>query len=187
MCGRFDVDSRNEEIQKLLKALPTDERQVRTGEIFPGNTALALAGTGGDALALTWGFPRHEGKGLIINARSETAADKRMFSNSLKKSRAAIPATGYFEWTKPEKQKYLFTAPDNKLLYFAGLWKEIPEEENPYRFVILTTQANPGISRIHERMPVLLQKHEVEAWLDGRTIQEILKRVPFEVNARLVE
>ena len=54
-----------------------------------------------------WGFPGVEGKGLIINARCETALDKKLFAESVQKRRCLIPAAGFYEWSE-RKDPYFF-------------------------------------------------------------------------------
>lgn len=111
-----------------------------------------------------WGFPGFQGKGVIINARSETAADKKTFRDSLLFRRCIIPTTGFYEWTKDKKkEKYLFTLPDSPVLYLAGFYNELKGER---RFVILTTESNSSVSDIHNRMPVIITPDIKEKWVN---------------------
>ena len=74
----------------------------------------------------------------------------------------------------------------------AGLWEKWePEDGSPvFSFTILTTEAAPGIQRIHGRMPVILQAGAYEAWLDpdsGREdILPLLGPFPGEIQAHPV-
>lgn len=112
----------------------------------------------------TWGFPRFgAGKGVVINARSETADERSMFKKSLHTRRCVIPTTGFFEWTQTgPKTKYRFNLPEDNTLYLAGLYN-IFQNENKY--VILTTVANQSIVDVHNRMPVILTKNMIEDWI----------------------
>ena len=47
-----------------------------------------------------WGFPRFDGRGLLINARAETAAERRTFRECVLHRRCVIPAKGFWEWNK---------------------------------------------------------------------------------------
>jgi len=126
---------------------------------------------------MKWGFPRWDGKGVIINAKAETAAEKRTFSSSLKERRCVIPATGFYEWHKKEKakstDKYLFQMNDSPMLYMAGLYNQFQVGESITEcFVIFTRMANSSIQDIHDRMPVILRRNELENWLMDKNFIE---------------
>jgi putative SOS response-associated peptidase YedK len=121
---------------------------------------------------MTWGFPQWDKKGVTINARSETAAEKKMFAKPLVERRCVIPSTGFYEWShdsgKP-KEKYLFNMDGGPMLYMAGLYTTFAnsgkEGALSDRFVILTRDANQYMNDIHNRMPVILHKNELTQWL----------------------
>jgi putative SOS response-associated peptidase YedK len=125
--------------------------------------------------AITWGFPHFRGSGVIINARAETAHEKPMFRKNLALRRCLIPSTGFYEWAgenKKSKQKYLFKLPDDPVLYMAGLFNDF---DGVRRFVILTTQANQSVVDIHDRMPLVLLRAELNGWLrDPHLARDIL-------------
>lgn len=189
MCGRFDVDQSNREIDKLVAQLPKDGPRVKLGEVFPTNPALTLTLQNGAPApeAMIWGFPRWDGKGVIFNARAESALQKPLFKNALKKNPALAPVTGFYEWRQNpvtgRKDRFIFTAPDQALLYLAGFWDAWPDDELP-RFTLLTTAANPSMQEYHHRMPVLVKTEEIEPWLKGENRAEIMAREPFAVAAR---
>lgn len=191
MCGSFDVDSRNKEIRELLASLSPNTPKVSLGQLFPGDVALTLIADQSKIKpsAMIWGFPRWQDKGLIFNARSETALQKNFFSDAIKHNRVVIPATGFYEWRKREgqkaKDKFLFTSPRSPILYLAGFWKNFTEQEARQHFTILTTQANQSVMPYHQRMPILLRREDVPEWLSGANLNEVLHRVPFEVHAQL--
>ncbi len=115
---------------------------------------------------------------LHINAKIETAREKRTFANAWRSSRCLIPATGWYEWTgtKGEKQPWLITLehdasdPDvprkHPVFFFAGLYCEASDLS--VKFLILTREADPLISGIHSRMPVIVREEETVAWLIGQ-------------------
>lgn len=151
---------------------------IENGEIYPTNTAPILMGLSLSPEPAAWGFPGFKGSGAVINARAETAAEKRMFAESLVARRCVIPSTGFYEWKKEgrEKRKYLFRIPEKKLLYMAGLYKEFQGER---RYVILTTEPNSSIADVHNRMPVVLPEDMLATWvMDGDMAEQILKGVP---------
>lgn len=150
----------NEEIRNIIEEV--NEKyygsNIKTGEIYPTNTAPVLVAKGQqlEPAPLIWGFPHFKHSGVIINARAETAEEKKMFKSSLLERRCVIPSTGFYEWMHNNtKQKYLFNLSDTPTLYMAGFFNEFKDEK---RFIILTTDANPSISDVHSRMPVVLQK-----------------------------
>ncbi len=171
MCGRYYIALDDEELRGILREAQQNAKKpehiIKTGEIFPTDIAPVLTADDG-AQAMRWGFARYDGKGCIINARSETAAEKAMFQKALREGRCLIPASNYFEW-KPvqdgKKQKYaIFNS--EPVLYMAGLYKQEPGAEVP-SFVVLTKAAEEGLAFLHDRMPVILAHAEQLSWLNG--------------------
>ncbi len=170
MCGRYvlfsdtemaDIRDIIDEVQRKING------EIKTGEVFPTDRAPVLIQKNGIITpeAAKWGFPNAHTKGVLINARAETAAEKPMFRRSLEWKRCMIPSTGFFEWTHTgKKEKYLFNLPGTQSLYMAGLYNEFDGER---RFVILTTEANRSISEIHSRMPVVLTESDRPYWMES--------------------
>ena len=102
-----------------------------------------------------------KGKGLLINARAESARERITFRDSVRHRRCIILAAHFYEWNKA-KEKAIFCREDPPVLYMAGIWKHF---ENGDRFVILTTQANASVMPVHDRMPLILEKYELENWV----------------------
>lgn len=166
MCGQFTLlgDPDNAAIQRILNETNRlyPEQPVRTGDIFPTNTTPVLMPRGdrlGPVLA-TWGYPKYQGSGVIINARAETAAEKPTFREGVLHRRCVVPSTGFYEWNA-EKRKYWFTLPGKKMLYMAGICREYAGQ---LRYVILTTAANPSMADVHHRMPVILPQNKLMMW-----------------------
>jgi putative SOS response-associated peptidase YedK len=125
----------------------------------------------------------------MINARSETAATKPAFRDSLKFRRCLIPADAFYEWlrTGKAKQPYCFEVGDGELFAFAGLWDGWKNSNgNGIKTCsILTTTPNAVTSAIHDRMPVILERDSYDLWLDPgmqnvAAISELLK--PFDAR-----
>lgn len=144
--------------------------------------------------AARWGLVPPWAKDLSVgvtafNARIETAASKPMFSAAVKKRRAAVPATGYYEWSTVEgiKTPRFIHLPDDELLVFAGLyeWWRNPEaaDDAPDKWLlsttILTRAATGELAHIHDRMPVFLDPAFIDEWLDPSTEggEELLEEV----------
>lgn len=169
MCGRYSLlmDEVSLELQKLIRqAEVPGGKSIKTGEIFPTNLAPVLKAKDGELVGegCVWGFPNFSRKGVIINARSETAVQKPMFRKSLLERRCVVPTTGFFEWSQDDAhQKYLFHPPQSEVLYLAGIYNAFDGED---RYVILTTQANASMKEIHHRMPVILDSETLSGWLE---------------------
>ena len=186
MCGRYSFDlTPFRQLQEIAAEIERkyDEKSWHAGEIFPTNNAPVLMKSEGDIKPelAQWGFPHFKGKGVIINARAETAPEKRMFQKSLMERRCVIPSSGFYEWTQDKaNQKHHFVMPNRTALYMAGLFHDY---EDIRRFVILTTEANASVRDIHHRMPVVLPEDKVPAWIeDTGAALSILKETPPELE-----
>ena len=106
----------------------------------------------------------------LINARSETVAEKKSFAESFALRRCLVPVTGFYEWKKSGsgRQPYLFRRRDGEPFALAGLWSrwERPGEKSGETCTILTTSANSLMRPIHHRMPVVLPAADWKFWLD---------------------
>lgn len=170
MCGRFYTDDDDAQYRAVLALLyqrnPDDTALLlrKSGEIFPTDKVPVLDASG--PRLMEWGFSRFDGKGRVINARSETVMEKSMFRGPMINGRCLIPAASYFEWEKrgSEKIKYKLRQKGEGMLTFAGLYRAESGSQLPL-FVILTAPAANGISFIHDRMPVILSQDMQEDWL----------------------
>lgn len=180
MCGRYYVDDEtSREIRKILEQLDAkyENNNKKTGEIFPTEKAPILAAFHNriEPELSVWGFPNFYKKGVIINARAETALDKKTFRECVVNRRCVIPSSGFYEWDS-NKKKFLFTREGSEILYMAGLYNFYQDE---CRFVILTTEANESMTEVHNRMPVILEGEDINGWiLDQNSTGRILRQVP---------
>ena len=192
MCGRFYTDFDDEQYREMLELLYHESQQdaenlmLKNGEIMPTDIVPVLEADG--PRAMQWGFTRFDGKGKIINARSETALGKSMFRTPMFNAvptvsgkeaiggRCLIPATGYFEWETREKKKikYKLRPAKEGMFTFAGLYRSEAGVKTPV-FVILTAPAAENISFIHDRMPLILPPEKRADWLnDASAAAELL-------------
>lgn len=121
---------------------------------------------------LRWGFvpswAENAARGAI-NARKETVAEKPYFREAFRKRRCLIPADGFYEWKTIEnrRQPWYFCRSDGNPFAFAGLWEKWEGGgKTIYTCVILTQNASDSVSDIHSRMPVILEPHGYDRWLD---------------------
>ncbi len=174
MCGRYCLADDDMEIQAIIAALGYDKR-IKTGEIFPTDIVPAIT-AGGMPRLMQWGFARYNGGGKVINARSETAAEKNMFARSLRERRCLLPATNYYEWLRSgnaKKQRFAISLPEHETLYMAGVYREEKDMPLPV-FVILTREAAPCVSGIHDRMPVIFPRAVQSLWLESDDAANLL-------------
>lgn len=118
----------------------------------------------------------------MINARSETAHEKRSFRSAFQKRRCVIPADGYFEWKTASsgKQPYLIERRDGGVLAMAGLWEANARlgrgpDEPLETCTVLTTDANETTRGVHDRMPVFLDNESVADWLSAASNTDDLR------------
>jgi len=163
MCARYYINIDIETIKGIFDEI---ERRypgvvMSRGEVYPADAVPIITKDG--PVPSTWGFPRNDGKGRVINARSETAEEKRLFRNVFGYGRCVIPTNGFYEWTKTkQKIKYLFEMPGEELLYLAGLFEEV---DNELCMVVLTRAADASVADVHDRMPVILTGDQLSLWL----------------------
>lgn len=156
-----------------------DIRPSQAGAVLH-NAATDGGGQNGVLVAseMFWGFSNPAKKGLIINARAETAREKRTFADSIAKRRCVIPASGFYEWD-PYKARYRFTSPEGGLLLLAGFYRK---EQGVPRFTILTTEANDSMIEVHDRMPVMIGREEIRPWIgDDARLSDFLSREQMEL------
>jgi putative SOS response-associated peptidase YedK len=106
----------------------------------------------------------------LINARSETVAEKPAFRAALRQRRCLLPADGFYEWATEggRKHPYHFRRRDGGAFALAGLWEvwHAPTGDTVETCTILTTDANDVVRPIHPRMPVILPPDAYALWLD---------------------
>jgi len=121
----------------------------------------------------------------LINARSETVKEKPSFKSAYASRRCIIPVDGFYEWRAIDgqrtKQPVFIHANTGQPIAVAGIWESWrdPADGNdaiaPLRTcAILTTEANAMIEPIHNRMPVILDEQDWDAWLDASTAMDEL-------------
>lgn len=146
---------------------------------------------------LTWGLvpswsASPAGAGRMINARAESVATKRAFTAAFAARRAIVPAEGWYEWQaspsaldarrRPRKQPFFIHRADGAPIALAGLyefWRDrsVEDRDDPQAwlttFTIVTVAAEPGMDRLHDRQPLVLEPGDWERWLDpSRTSPE---------------
>jgi len=179
MCGRFTLTTPADAIADLFALAVVPELSPRYN-IAPSQPVAAVRERDGERRLdlLRWGLVPSWAKdpaigNRMINARAETVADKPAFRAAFRERRCLIPATGFYEWKRTEatKQPYLVTAAGDGLLALAGLWElwKVPDGGRLETCTIITTSANDLVAPIHDRMPVILERHDFDLWLTPTT------------------
>jgi putative SOS response-associated peptidase YedK len=197
MCGRFTLTVSSEVLAEHfgLEAVPPLEPRFN------------IAPT--QAVAVVWVRPARQRRELailqwglipswaedptigsrLINARAETVSEKPAFRVAFKYRRCLMLADGFYEWKGKGKyrQPYYFRLKDGRPFAFAGLWEHWmgADGSDIETCALITTEANPRVRSIHERMPVILRPEDYDFWLDPkpqdpRRLQELLRPYPAE-------
>ena len=197
MCGRFTQKSERPKLEIDFLIDDFIFEPVISYNIAPTQKAGIIIKNGSRAYNhFQWGLIPFWSTGpaigmKMINARSETAAQKSSFKMPLKKQRCLIPASGFYEWQKDGncKKPYYFFSANNNTLAFAALWDKwkISETEIIYTFTILTKPANKTVMAYHNRMPVILFKEQYGTWLDTtyQNTDELTKIITDPVSPNL--
>ncbi len=206
MCSRYSLTAKEWEFfSAFLKELMLLKAAARYN-IAPTQTAPAIALNEDNLPELRdmgFGFQtpasRNRKASILVNARSETVAEKPTFRDAFQERRCLIPATGFYEWRKigPQKQPMNIRLKGAEPFYFAGLWRTSlieskarpgaapPEPETRDTFVIMTTEPNRLMAPIHNRMPVILDPGDRDRWLDPATKPDELRTLlrPYDPEA----
>lgn len=177
-----------------LMTLPPDYRPRYN--IAPSQPILAARDSdeGRKAAFLKWGLIPYWAKDpkmayKMINARSETVSERPAFRAAFERRRCIIPADGFYEWRKSggKKLPVRFRLRDGGVFAFAGLWESWrppQSDERIYTCTILTTSANEVVQPVHDRMPVILDRDDIDLWLDqsvpGGGVRHLLK--PYDAE-----
>lgn len=202
MCGRYTLA--NPDPFDLRARFPLGEsvQLRRRFNIAPGDDVATVTTTReGEPRGelLRWGFVPFWADDpkvgfMMINARSETVAEKPAFRDAFASKRCLVIADGFYEWQRREglpKLPWWISRGDGRPFAFAGLWSSWrgPGDEPLRTCTILTTRANPVVADIHDRMPVMLAEPAAEsAWLDPATpapaLRELLEPWPEALTGK---
>lgn len=204
MCGRYYFDIDEAELKKIIDDVQKNlYENFKTGEIYPTNSAPIIIEKENKISPIIgrWGFPKWDKKGVVINARVEGLSQKNMFKNLVKSNRCIVLASSFFEWKRSPsgtklKDKYMFRRPDS-VLYMAGLYNIFNDEREQLSmfdtqnenisYVIITMNANSYMSSIHDRMPLIFTKYEMEKWLHGENINALLDNSNVELIHSIIK
>ncbi len=180
MCGRFTLTADAEAIQLAFGLSDVSVWEGSRYNIAPSQMAPVITNHNPRALTLLkWGLVPYWAKdpaigNRMINARSETVAEKTSFRTAFKKRRCLIPADGFFEWAKRNGKKapMYIKRRDRAIFALAGLWENWQQPDGPWlgSCSILTTEANDFLRPIHHRMPVMIEPEDYDTWLSDEVL-----------------
>ena len=181
MCGRYTLTADAESIQMAFQLDSVDGLGLPRYNIAPTQQVAVISNREPQSLSfMKWGLVPSWAKdpkigNRMINARSETAAEKPSFRSAFKGRRCLIPADGYYEWARQGKRKtpmYIKHA-QREVFAFAGLWESWKQPDGDWlnTCAILTTDANERIRDIHHRMTVILEPQDYALWLAPRPLE----------------
>lgn len=187
MCGRFTLAAPASVLASLFDVQPEPQLAPRFNIAPTQPVAIVRMNQDGTARAWThvrWGLIPSWAKdpsigARMINARSETVADKPSFRAAYKRRRCLVPTDGFYEWKKVAggKQPYHITVNQGQPFAIAGLWESWhgPDGMDLQTCTLLTTEANALMRPLHDRMPVILAPEDYEMWLttDGEDPTEL--------------
>lgn len=186
-CGRYTLKAKSGDLQRRYKLASVPESTPVSYDVKPGHTlpVIDASDNGNHQLEMMkWGLiPSWWKQGPKIASKTFNARDDTVFTSgmwrSIYKRRVLIPATGYFEWTKPTKdsdvpkQKYFFRPKQYDIFSFAGfydIWKDV-EDRALKTYTLITTEPNKEARAVHDRMPVILHREDEASWLEPSRVK----------------
>jgi putative SOS response-associated peptidase YedK len=178
MCGRFTLTDPDQDlvVQFNLPSIPDLQPRYNIAPTQPvAAVRLAAADAVRELVFLRWGLVPSWAKDAaigarMINARSETVAEKPAFRAAFRRRRCLVLADGFYEWQKQNgsKQPFFIHLSNKRPFAFAGLWETWEGKDGSLisSCTLLTTGPNELIRPLHNRMPVILHPGDYDLWLD---------------------
>ena len=190
MCGRYAITLPPKAMRDLFGYLDEPDFPPRYNIAPSQPVPLVIRENDGEGrprrrfLLVRWGlvpsWAKEMPQSLLINARSETIAEKPSFRGAFRHHRALMPADGFYEWQavgKGPKQPFYIRRKDGKPFAMAAIWDTWMHAGGSEldSCAIVTTQANETLTPVHHRMPVILDEKDWDLWLDpAATEKELL-------------
>lgn len=193
MCGRYVITTPLEALRAVFGFAGSPVNLAPRWNAAPTQTLPIIRREGAEKrlAMLRWGLvpawsKQIGGSAPLINARSETVAEKPSFRSAFRSRRCLVPADGFYEWQtlgegRP-KHPFLFARRDGQPFAFAGLWERWQGPDAVVEsFCILTTTANAIMAAYHDRFPVILAPGAYDEWLDpARDAKPLFAPAPSE-------
>ena len=189
MCGRMAITLPHDAMAQMFDAtMANDLPDGANYNVCPTQT-IAVATSDSEVRHLRpmrWGFIPHwykkpNGGPLLINARSETIAEKPAFREACRNRRCLIMADGFYEWKRVEGQTplpYFVTRTDGAPMVFGGVWQNWEGEGQALTTcAVVTCDANADMAPVHDRLPIVLEQQDWGLWLgeEGHGAARLMK------------
>ena len=190
MCGRFELKTSFVNLPKVLQQDYPSGLEIKYKPqdlIRPNEPVLVIKNEGKmKSTFMYWGFispwtkdPFDKERPRPFNARSETVAEKELFSGSWKYKRCLIPSSGFFE------KRFRIRKENYETFWLGGLWSKwsSPDGAQIESCCVLTTEPNDLIKSLHHRMPVVVPNGFEEKWTEQvKDFDELKELLPIMMS-----
>jgi putative SOS response-associated peptidase YedK len=179
MCGRY---SRRKNAARLAAEFEAEMEATEIDlpssyNVAPGQDCPVIVSKDRKLETMRWGLvpawsKTDAGFATRINACGETLTERSSYRPILARGRCLIPADGFYEWQMPFKQPFFFKLRGDEPFVFAGLCDAWEKPDGPVlkTFTVITTSSNKLVAQVHDRMPAILERKDIHAWLDPETL-----------------
>ena len=201
MCGRFAQPRSADELARIFRARSATELAGERFNVAPTDPVAAVVEQHGERVVdeFRWGLvPAYaesaRGAARLINARCETVESSPAFRASFRRRRCIVPADAFYEWLRQRdpltgrvtsRQPFAIRPIGEEPFAFAGIWaiwRDPDTAERRYTVSILTGAPNALVSPVHDRMPIILDPADWDAWLDpdapAGALRSVLRPAP---------
>lgn len=192
MCGRFQLSVKGKQISERFNVEVFDEFYKPNYNSAPSQKLPVITNAEPGKLSyFKWGLVPFWAKDprigyRMINTRAETILEKPSFTNAFKKRRCLVPANGFYEWKKDkDKRPYRIFLKSVEIFSMAGIWETWKDAEGKklQTFSIITTEPNTLMSKIHNRMPVILKPEFEKEWIGNDNVEQLIDMLkPYDSN-----
>lgn len=186
----YYIDPSTPALMSIIKAMtppsvnlgitPKTEGEIKLNDMAPV-IASSRSGSPG-VFPMVWGYHIDGLDQPIGAARSESAPVKAVWKDGWNAHRCIVPASFYYEYEayypgdgrgKQDGEKYLVQPRDSDVTYLAGIYRR---EAQYHAFAVLTMESAMDVLCLQLRMPVILPRNAITAWIrpDGKP-EEVLR------------
>ena len=184
MCGRYSFAIEDELIRERFGVSVRSTIYKARYNCAPTQKLAVISSEAKDILSFyKWGLIPFWAKdpsigNRLINARGETILEKPSFRNAFRSRRCLVLCDGFYEWKRNGgKIPYRITRVDSSPFAMAGIWEKWYDIQGEaiYSFSIITTSPNLLMVKIHDRMPVILNREDEKKWISPMPEEELVK------------
>jgi putative SOS response-associated peptidase YedK len=174
MCERFSLTTEMTELAREFRIDKVLTYYKPRYNAAPTQSIHAIVANGNERWLdeFRWGLVPFWGKDAV-NADSSMAGEKRAFKRIYTKNRCVIPCDGFYAWRTGDdgrtRQPMRIVATNRRVFGMAGIYEVWLAPQGDYALrtcTLLTTSPNRLVAPMSDRMPVILDEHGVDQWLD---------------------